>query len=200
MDRAVTPMRALTDPLSRLGNDCHGTAVTEFVIVAPLFLAIFLGILEISLQLYYAEAAEKAAQLGARTAIVVAPAAAVPAVNDRSASGLWGQPCAPTSDPCAGFSTVECTGAACGGAFAIILSRMQAVFPVVTTTNVQLRYEYVAIGFAGGPAFPSVTLTLTGLAWPAGPFAAVRGLLGGTGASATMPDIRVTLTGEDLAT
>jgi hypothetical protein len=193
-------MCALTKLFSQLYSDRRGTAVTEFVVVGPLFLAVFLGILEVSLQLYYAEAAEKAAQLGARTAIVVTPAAAVPAINDRSASGQWGQPCAPTSDPCAGFAAAECTGAACGGAFAIVLARMQAVLPVVTAANVRLRYEYVAIGFAGGPAFPSVTLTLTGLTWPAGPFAAVRGLLGGTGASATMPDIRVTLTGEDLAT
>lgn len=186
--------------LPHLAADARGTAVTELVIVAPLFLAVFLGILEVSLQFYYAATAEKAAQIGVRTAVVVTPAAALPTINDHSGGGLWGQPCAPTADPCAGFAAAECTGATCGGGFPLVLARMQAIFPVVTAANVRLRYEYVNMGFAGGPTTPAVTLTITGLSWPAGPFAAAMRLLGSGTYTATMPNIRATLTGEDLAT
>lgn len=193
-------MHADNSFLSRLASDTHGTSVTEFVVIAPLFLALFIGILEIGLQFYWAEAAEKAAQLGVRTAVVVTPAVALPDTNNHSASGLWGQACASASDPCSGFATATCTGAACGGGFSVILDRMQRVFPAIQASNITLRYEYVNMGFAGGPTVPSVTLTLTGLNWPAGPFAAVLGLLGGTANAATLPTIRATLTGEDLAT
>ncbi|HEX6978896.1 MAG TPA: TadE family protein [Alphaproteobacteria bacterium] len=190
--------------LLHLRSDARATAVTEFVIVAPLFLALVFGILEITLQLYYATAAEKAAQLGARLAVVVNPNGAVPAINDRADpedSGLWGLPCYRDPDPCAGFGDVVCTGTACGGGFDLLLERMQAILPTITAANVTIRYSYVRLGFAGGQAFPAVTLTLSGLTWPAGPFAAVRGLLGGpTKYDATMPDITATLTGEDLAT
>lgn len=189
--------------LKRLTDDTSGTAVTEFVIVAPLFLALFIGILQISLQFFYAMEAEKAAELGVRTAVVVTPptglSPAVPPLND-SATANWGAPCAPTSDPCTGFATASCVGTACGGGFDLILARMQAVFPAVQAANITLTYEYVAMGFAGGPTTPAITVSITGLAWPAGPFAAVRILLGGTASSSTLPTIRATLTGEDLTT
>lgn len=188
----------------RLVVDTSGTAVTEFVIVAPLFFALFFGILQISLQFFYAIEAEKAAELGVRTAVVVTPPtglapAAPPALNGSPTSN-WGAPCAPTSDPCTGFATATCVGTACGGGFDLILARMQAIFPAVQADNVTLTYEYVALGFAGGPTTPAVTVSITGLSWPAGPFSAVSLLLGGTVGSATLPTIRATLTGEDLTT
>jgi hypothetical protein len=77
---------------------------------------------------------------------------------------------------------------------------MQAMFPAVQAANVTLTYDYVALGFAGGPAVPAVTVTIAGLSWPAGPFAAVVGLLDGTSGAATLPTIRATLTGEDITT
>lgn len=190
--------------LKRLAGDASGTAVTEFVIVAPLFFALFFGILQISLQFFYALEAEKAAELGVRTAVVVTPPpgltpVAPPQINNSPTSN-WGAPCAPTSDPCAGFATATCVGTACGGGFSLILARMQAIFPAVQADNVTLTYEYVALGFAGGPTTPAVTVSITGLSWPAGPFSAVSILLGGTVGSATLPTIRATLTGEDLTT
>jgi Flp pilus assembly protein TadG len=185
--------------IRQIARDARGTAVTEFVIVAPLFLALFIGILEISLQFFFAADAEKAAQIGVRTAVVVTPPAGVPATND-SPTANWGAPCAPTSDPCSGFATKTCTGTACGGGFSTILARMQVMFPAIQAANVTLTYDYVALGFAGGPAVPAVTVTITGLSWPAGPFAAVLGLLGGTPGAATLPTIRATLTGEDITT
>jgi hypothetical protein len=193
-------MRTAQTFISRVIADARGTAVTEFAIVAPLFLAVFIGLLEISIQFYWAQAAEKAAQLGVRTAVVVTPAVALPATNDHSATGLWGQICAPAADPCAGFAPLTCTGAACVGGFNVILDRMQRVFPAIQAANITLRYEYVNMGFAGGPTVPAVTLTITGLNWPDGPFAAVIGLLGGAANATTLPTIRATLTGEDLAT
>jgi hypothetical protein len=190
-------MRTLSLP-RRLTFDARGTAVTEFAIVAPLFLALFIGILEITLQFYFAEAAEKAAQAGVRTAVVVTPAVALPAFND-SATEDWGATCTKAGAPCKDFGALTCAGAVCGGGFDAILARMQAVFPVVAAENVTLRYQYVGLGFAGGPPVPAVTVTISGLKWPAGPFAAAMSLLGGSGFAATLPDIRATLTGEDLA-
>src|SRR5690349_24044294 len=203
MDQSMRTSLAM-GRLKRLAHDTNGTAVTEFVIVAPLFLALFIGILQISLQFFYAMEAEKAAELGVRTAVVVTPPtglspAAPPALNDSPTSN-WGAPCAPTSDPCSGFATATCVGTACGGGFDLILARMQAVFPAVQAANITLTYEYVAMGFAGGPTTPAVTVSITGLSWPAGPFAAVQILLGGTASSSTLPMIRATLTGEDLTT
>ncbi len=188
----------------QLVDDTSGTAVTEFIIVAPLFFALFFGILQISLQFFYAIEAEKAAELGVRTAVVVTPppglTPAVPPQFNASPTSNWGAPCAPTSDPCPGFATATCVGNACGGGFSLILARMQAIFPAVQAANITLTYEYVALGFAGGPAAPAITVSISGLNWPVGPFASVRILLGGTVGSSTLPTIRATLTGEDLTT
>lgn len=187
-------------------EDRRGTAVTEFVVVAPLFLALFIGVMEITLQFYYAAAAEKAAQVGVRTAVVVNPAnLGLPTLNQVAGSGTTqannlGIPCSDQRAPCVDFGSAECTGTACGGGFDLILSRMQSIFPVLQANNVRLKYEYIGIGFAGGPIFPAVTLTLTGVQWPAGPFAGVITLLGGGPGATIMPDIRSTLTGEDLTT
>jgi TadE-like protein len=191
-----------TQPLiQRLARDARGTAVTEFVIVAPLFFALLLGIMEITLQFYYIAAAEKAAYAGARLAIVLNPmVAAVPATNARvSDSVAFGTPCRDASNPCVNFGTRTCTGNACVGGFSEMFTRMQGIFPPLAQANVRVEYRYIRLGFAGGKAYPSVTLVLTGIPMPAGPFAAVSMLLGGQAGGAVLPDIRVTLTGEDLS-
>lgn len=177
--------------------------MVEFAAIAPLFFALFLGIIEMGLAFYWWKSAEKAAQLGVRILVVRDPAApGVPATNERSEDGILGQPCRLTPSPCTGFDTVECRGDACTGAgFDMVLSRMRNVFPVIQEDNVLIRYEYIGLGFAGGPAIPAVSVILTEMEFPFFMLGRIFTLLGGDASGPQfLPDIRATLTGEDMST
>jgi hypothetical protein len=190
----------------KLAHDQGGTSTVEFTIIAPLFLAIFFAIIGFDLAVYWWKSAEKATQAGARMAVVSdAAVTGLPAINVKTSDGVFGQPCNASPSPCQGFGTLECTGTACtGSGFATIQARMQGIFPLIQPDNIRIRYDYISLGFAGGPVVPAVTVTLTGIQIPliGGLVDGVFRLLGddGTTIGGVMPDIRATLTGEDLTT
>src|SRR5262249_37672370 len=95
-----------------------------------------------------------------------------------------------------------------------IIARMQAIFTMSTLTaaNVRFQYQYVSMGYVGGPAVPLVTVTLTGVQFKTG-FLSIIGsginsnVAKGNNASVyslhvrtlnTIPDISARFTGEDL--
>jgi hypothetical protein len=68
-------------------------------------------------------------------------------------------------------------------------------YPFVTAENVSITYTHTGLGFAGRPGgpVPTITLQLTGLTFD---FFALGALL--ELGQLTMPDFKVTMTGEDL--
>ena len=188
--------------MRRLFLDERGTTTMEFAVIAPRFFALFLAIMDLSVGFFWVKSAEKAAQVGARLAVVrTPPAPALPLTNVRvEPDGVFGAPC--REGHCAGFGTVECTGTGCdAAAFGDIFGRMQGLFGALEPEHVTIRYEDVGLGFAGGPIVPAVTVELRGIAWPLGFLGAVFALLNGDGGGlTTLPTIRATLTGEDLDT
>lgn len=181
----------------------------EFVALAlPYFLIVFL-VLEVTLAFFWWKSAEKATFMGARLAIVqdVAASGLLADLPDlripRSTNGVFGKHCADASNPCtlsSGDSWVcETNGTGCvAQAKANIVTKMQSILAVIEPENVEIVYQHVGLGYAGGPLIPSVTVRLTGLQFQTGFVSIIGGLLGGPSLT-TMPDITATLTGEDLS-
>lgn len=183
--------------------DDSGVTMVEFAVIAPLFFALFFAIIEIGLAFYWWKSAEKAAQLGVRMAVVRDFAEAdVPRINVKTEDGVLGRPCRLSPSPCVDFGTIECTGTGCSGdGFDMVLERMQNVFPLIEAEHVRIRYEYVGLGFAGGPTIPAVSVILTGIDYPFFMLGQIFALFGSdANAPAVIPDIRATLTGEDMST
>jgi hypothetical protein len=134
--------------------------------------------------------------------------------NGLAANAVPGQNC-PAA--CTAFATQTCTGGMGGdcaddpAAFDRIFTRMDAIAGVLQPGNVTIRYEYVGLGFAGGPVIPRVTVTVgrvgnAGTAvsyntFTASVLAALMTLATGGDdfpGLTTMPPITATFTGEDL--
>ncbi|MGH6896286.1 MAG: TadE/TadG family type IV pilus assembly protein [Geminicoccaceae bacterium] len=183
----------------------RGAATVEFVIVAPVFLLLFFGVIETASAFFWWKTAEKATQLGARLAIVRDPAAVgMPLRNVRRDGTLFGLACGSASDPCDfdNQSTWICSGgdSSCNpDAFDNIITEMRRVIgQEIDDDNLNITYSYVGLGYAGGPFIPAVTVTLTGVRF--GMFMGfLSGMAGEDGALEFLPDISATLTGEDLS-
>jgi hypothetical protein len=183
----------------------RGAATVEFVVVAPVFLLLFFGVIETASAFFWWKTAEKATQLGARLAIVRDPAATgVPLRNPRRSGALFGLACGHASDPCdfESQSTWICSGGSSGcspEAFDNIITEMRRVFgQAIADENLIITYSYAGLGYAGGPFVPSVTVTLAGVQF--GMFMGfLSGMAGEDGALQVLPDISATLTGEDLS-
>ena len=184
----------------RLLRDHRGNAAVEFALIVALFLTLVFGIVEVSIALFEWENAEKATQLGARLAVVSAPAVALPAGNAKaSAANFNGEPC--RLGACQDFGTLTCAN--CGSAtFDYIFARMQEVYPRLQPGDVSIEYSYAGLGFVGGPTVPAVTVRVNR------PFdfivldSLLDLLAGGTSGfpSQIMNVKSATLTGEDLRT
>jgi hypothetical protein len=148
-------------------RDERGATMVEFALIAVLFFVIVFGICELALMLFQWKSAEKAVQLGVRLAIVSEPLSGVPALNPKASSTVSkGQPCGgigngtcaepppltitPCPQPCPVGSTPD-----------YIITRMQEVFPQLLASEVTISYEYVGLGFAGGPYTPAVTVAVS---------------------------------------
>ena len=183
----------------------RGAATVEFVVVAPAFLILFFLVLEVAGAFFWWKTAEKATQLGARLAIVRDVAVTgLPARNSKRDGALFGLACADASNPC-DFDNQSTWICAAGGtdcnsaAFQNIVSEMQRIFgQAITNDNVTITYNYVSLGYAGGPFIPSVTVTLSGVRF--GLFMGfLTGLAGAGDSLLVLPDISATLTAEDLS-
>jgi hypothetical protein len=193
----------------------RGSSTIEFVVVFGGFIAVIFFVLETTLYLFFTASLEKAAQAGVRAAVVSGPVAGgVPTEIARTATGIFGRKCSdPTmpcmcidgSDPPCFGKRISCTGGGClAPGFTRLLNHMRGFNAAIEADNVTVTYEDVALGFAGGPAAPMVTVTVSGV-----PFrTAIVGLLlcigegGGcadAGVLANLPARSASMTGEDLA-
>jgi len=216
----------------RIGSfirDESAGGTVEFVGVIGPFLLITFFIFEVMIAILWIGTAEKAAQLGARLAVVSNPAV-LSTSSCPNATGLpasftnclettnghvYGEQCSAGAcvPYCTDASSCTCTGATKMKApcvsvnFDYIFDRMESIFNLIKDHKeyVTITYAYNSqLGFAGGPIIPSVTVKLSGIPYGA----IVTTLLGnffaaGKGTSplpTNLPDISVTLTGEDLST
>src|SRR5262249_46549253 len=149
--------------------------------------------------------AEKAVQLGARLAVVSTPAVSatttvtcppsastLPPTNCLASGYAYGQSC--SVGACTAFTNLTCTGgtsAACNATnFNTIVARMNGMLSSIQASNVTMSYNYVSLGYAGGPIVPSVTVTLSGV--PLG--GVMTGLFSRfIPAFTTIPDVSATL-------
>ncbi len=183
----------------------RGVATVEFVVVAPVFLIMFFLVIEVGSAFFWWKTAEKATQLGARIAIVRDGAVTgLPTRNPKRDGAVFGIACAAVSNPCDfdNQSTWICAGGdgACNTvAFQTIMSEMRRIFgQAISDDNLTITYNYVNLGYAGGPFIPSVTVTLSGVRF--GLFMGfLSSLAGAEDSILVLPDISATLTGEDLS-
>ena len=184
--------------LQKFVTNCDGSATVEFVVVFLGFISIIMFVVEVTLYMFFTASLEKAAEAGARAAVVSPPViAGYPTTIGKSASGVYGQMCSLASAPCAALPTSTCTGAACSATpFNRILTHMRGFNARIQASNVTVTYADAGIGFAGGPAVPMVTVTVSNVPYQTG----ILGLLlNSTGNLATLPTRSAGMTGEDLA-
>jgi hypothetical protein len=167
-------------------NETAGVTV-EFVALMPTFLLFTFFVIEILIAQFWVGTVEKAAQLGARLAVVsdnvitttsaCPPAAGIPLTNCLATGFIYGDGCGGSPDHCNSFTDRVCTanGTTCsctgGGtcnttAFNYIVGRMHGISGLIQTQydpHTTITYKYIGLGYAGGPIVPSVTVTLSGI-------------------------------------
>lgn len=175
-----------------------GSATIEFVVVFLGFIAIIFFVVEVTLYLFFMASIEKAAQAGARAAVVSPPVVSgVPPVIQKTAGGVFGFKCSDPSAPCVSFGTLSCTGAACQAIpFTRILNHMRGYNAQIEAEHVTVVYSDIGLGFAGGPATPMVTVSVSGLPFRTG---IVGLLLTNANVLAVLPARSASMTGEDMA-
>lgn len=179
-------------------RDSGGSATIEFVVVFLGFIAMIFFVLEVTLYLFFTASLQKAAQAGARAAVVSPPVVAgFPFEILRTSNGVYGVKCSDASAPCLSFAQMSCTGAAClAGPFTRILNHMRGFNGQIQPANVTVTYTDVGLGFAGGPTIPLVTVTVSNVPFRTG---IVGLLLTNANVLAALPAQSASMTGEDLA-
>ena len=199
-------------------TDRRGSGAAEFALVLPLLLIVLFVIIDIGRLYYVVNQAEKATQMGARFAIVTdtippkisgADYVGAVACPNPSAPGTY-KTCVTgdsITDPAA-LGTMTCTSIDCRGtgnypantvmatgAFARLVTQMNAFDPAIAATNVSISFRGSGIGFAGDPTgmdvVPLVTVTLSGLSFKPITFLSL--------VSFSLPDARTTLSAESSA-
>lgn len=196
-----------------------GAGAAEFALVLPLLIVFLLGTVDVARFLWECNRAEKATQVGARYAVVtdIVPAGLAAysfTVSDGLLQGdavpqanFAGATCVSTAVSGTSATAVACSrlpdGGACPAwcgtpdvaAFNRIAARMRLIFPRLTAANVEVRYEYSGLGYAGDPNGADVApLVVVGLRNVS--FRPVLMSLFRTG-SIGLPDFRASLTLED---
>jgi TadE-like protein len=197
-----------------------GSALIEYAVVFPLFISVTLGTVDVTYMLFDWALANKAAYVGARTAVVSDPVAQgitdpFPAGQNPNIGQLCFNPTtgAPNTDSngnnyCPTVSSV-CTGASGGGsctngktfdntAFSAILGKMQAVFPRLQRQNVQISYQTNGLGFVLQPGgLPmDVTVSVQNMTHQFYFINAIARII----STPSIPKFATTLTSEDMAT
>jgi Flp pilus assembly protein TadG len=195
---------------SRLLRCDRASSAVEFAIVLPLLLIFLFGIIDGGRFLWEFNRAEKATQMGVRYAVV----------TDPPLSGLTSYDFATSADaisagnavPTANFTSASCTSASCtcspnssgfcgstslnSTGFTNLVNRMALIYPQITSSNVEVDYQNVGLGFAGNPdgadVSPLVTVKLKNLTFhPITCFVFA--------CSIGMPSFSAALTAEDLS-
>ena len=204
--------------LRRFAAEDRGTTLVELAMVLPLFLLLFFALIDFGRLAYQWMGSEKAMGVAARIATVRGPACAgVPESYGRGSDTTvrFGTNCNAVGGACSVPADVTCAGDIANPTVAEIWGRIEPLLPPdATAANLRFRYTADAatadgvtqqIGFLGGPYVPTVTVELTGLTFRfATPLSGLANLATGlTGSTIStdiaMPDMSVSLPGEDLA-
>jgi TadE-like protein len=205
----------------KLLRDTTGSVLVESTLVIPLFFLLALGTVDVAYMLFDWALANKAAYVGARTAVVSDPVAStIPniAYTPTQLQNL-GQPCFDGSGNninCPSASSV-CTSGGCTNsfgyddlAFAAVLTAMKNVFPRLAAANLQIRYQTNGAGFVGQPnsgnpaqfSLPmDVTVSITGMTHQFYFIGPILSFFGGTiAATPAIPAFASTMQSEDMTT
>ncbi|GJL94634.1 MAG: hypothetical protein DHS20C05_10390 [Hyphococcus sp.] len=174
-----------------------GSSTIELVVLIFVIVATCFFVIEVTLYLFFSATLHKAAQAGARAAVVSTPLApGVPARNQRTENGIFGVACSHASSPCVSFAPVSCTGSACTPAeFNRIYAHMNGFAGQIQPENVTVTYDWTGLGFAGGPTVPLVTVTVSNVPFRTG---VIGLLLTNAGILSSLPTHTVSMTGEDM--
>jgi Flp pilus assembly protein TadG len=171
--------------IRRLIRSDTGSTAAEFGMVLPLLIMFLLGTIDVGRFLWTCNRAEKAVQMGTRYAVatdmIPAGLASYNFATPGTGSVLQGNPVpasafgGATCQSVSGTVTCTCyTGATCPAlgtantaAFNNVVARMQAFYPSLSASNVEITYDNVGLGYSGDPngsdVVPLVTVKLTGL-------------------------------------
>lgn len=200
--------------LRRFRRDQGGATLVELAVTIPLFLLLFMGIIDFGRMAFHYVVAERAMNVAARVAAVRPPACAgVPEIHRRasSASGTppsFGTSCRAGPDICEDAGTVTCSGSAANPTANEIWELVRGAMPPgAGIGDLSFSYSYDQnLGFLGGPYVPVVTVEIEGQTFefvsPLGRLAALAGSTAGTSlgeAAVPFPSMSVSLPGEDLA-
>ncbi|MCB2134335.1 MAG: pilus assembly protein [Rhodobacteraceae bacterium] len=197
---------------ARFLKEEHGTTLVEMAIILPVFLLVFIGLVEFGRMGAEYVMADKALQLAARTA-ATRPAACpgVPNLNLRgtvppgSAPPRFGTMCSAGASICANPGTITCTGNINNSTVAEIWNATSVLMPThATPANLRFSYAFDAnLGFLGGPYVPVVTVEIQNLNFIfTTPLTGLAALTGGgpvPGATLPFPAMSTSLPAEDLA-
>lgn len=187
--------------MRRLILDRGGASAAEFALVLPLLILLLFGIIDGGRFMWTINRAEKAAQMGARMAVVTDYVSS--SINDNYVGRCATPLGAGDSIPAACFSQITCSrtgnnatctqGTADTAAFNRVLTRVQAFMPEVQASNVQIIYSPSGLGYAGDPngpdVAPLVSVRLSGMTFSPIVFLAF--------ATVSLPEARASLTFED---
>lgn len=170
--------------LRSFARDENGVSAAEFALVAPIMILFLLGIIDVGRFIWDVNQAEKATQIGARWAVATdiipqplydysfATTGGVPQGTTVQASDFPGVTCTDNG----GSASCECD-ASCGfdvtpgtegqAAYTALVTRMRNIYAGIGTNNVQVKYGWSGLGYAGDPNGPDVdplvTVTTNGL-------------------------------------
>ena len=203
--------------IGKLLRDRTAASAAEFAIVLPLLLLFIFGIIDAGRWIWTYNKAEKAAQMGARMAVVVTPISPGISASYIGVDGLTQGDLISSSE----FGKITCTGAGSGAGttascsctttpcptlgtadpvpFRAIVERMKLFLPQVTAANVAVEYTSSGLGYAGNPNGPDISPLVTvkiGTPATALQFTPITSMLLAT---MTMPNFTTTLTAEDLS-
>jgi Flp pilus assembly protein TadG len=141
--------------IRKLIRDRSASSAAEFAIVLPLLLIFLFGIIDAGRWIWAYNRAEKAAQMGARLAVVANP------VSSSINNSYLGACTPPLTQgdliPASCFSTITCTDTSCSTgtldqvAFRTIVDRMRLLMPEIQYANVTIEYSPSGLGYAGDP-------------------------------------------------
>lgn len=199
--------------MRKLAHNDVGTTLVELAIVLPVFLLLFLGLIDFGRMGGEYVMAEKAMQRASRIA-AVRPAACpnVPLMNTRGAgliNGIaphYGAACSAAAGICADPGIQFCDGNAANPTATEIWAGIRPLMPShATIANLRFSYDHdPRLGFLGGPYVPMVTVEIQNLNFQfATPLSALAALAGsntaGPGATLPFPSMSTSLPAEDLA-
>ena len=187
--------------LHRLALDQGGSSAAEFALVTPLLLILMFIAVDGGRYLYDTNRIEKAAQFGARFAVVTDPVASDLTTMDFVGQSVGGVTLTQGDRiPAAALATITCTSTGCGTghtfnstAFQNIVARMQLIMPQIQASEVTVIYNGSGLGYAGDPSgmqiSPLVTIQVSHANW--------KPISGFLLLNASYPVISTTLTAED---